>query len=113
MMEWTKLRDTMSIDDREVILKDEVKKLPLYRKQFLETATQISFHLGQPTKGDGKLKKEEFKMMDIWKAQYHWNTPTWNADVKLIWIPSKGYRIYKIICKAWRNESGNTTGQKS
>ncbi|MCP4521916.1 MAG: hypothetical protein GY827_09555 [Cytophagales bacterium] len=100
--EWTKDLPGMTTKERDMVMSGEEKKLEAYGKKFHQIAVQLGYLYGKPLDGyDGKLRKEKFEALQMWKKQFMWENEKEKVDLSLVWIPKTGYQIHKIYCKVY------------
>ncbi len=100
--EWTKDLPGYSTKERDQIMMEEGRKLDEYVKKYHQIAVQLGHLYGKPLIGyDGKLKKEKFEALHMWKKQFMWENEKQKIDLSLVWIPKTGYQIHKIYCKVY------------
>lgn len=100
--EWTKDLPGYTTEERDKIMGEEGRKLDEYVKKYHQIAVQLGHLYGKPLpETDGKLKKERFEALHMWKKKFLWETEDEKVDLSLVWIPKTGYQIHKIYCKVY------------
>lgn len=95
--EWNLATPGLSIEETDSLMATQDGKIDWYYDKFITIANQITARIGNPTKGDLNVKREQMEIMDFYKSYVEWDQPNRLVVLKLYWVPKPGYKIYKIF----------------
>ncbi len=97
--EWNRAVPGTAVEERDQMMAEERGKHEAYHKKFIAIANQIAQKYGNPTDGDGQVKRIPFEQLYMFKADYIWKLEDRSIYHRMVWIPSHGIPVFKVFTK--------------